>query len=140
LAVTQFSFDVRLVVPPHTKLARFFEDLKAGKLMGTKCKKCGKLYFPPKADCSDCVAGDMDWVEVKGRGSLLTYTVTHVAPKAYVDIAPYIIGIAQLDEGPKLTAWIRGVEPRDVKVGMRLKTVVEECEDGIVRYTFKPEK
>jgi len=139
LAVTQFSFDVRVIVPPHTKLKKFFEELEKGKIMGTKCKKCGKLYFPPQADCNKCLSSDMDWVEIKGTGKLITYTITHVAPKAYTNIAPYVIGVAQLDEGPKVTAWVRDIKPEEIKVNMKVKLVTEKCEDGITRYILKPE-
>lgn len=139
MAVTQFSFDVRVTIPPHTKLTRFFEELEKGKIMGTKCKRCGKLYFPPQADCNSCLSADMDWVEIEGKGQLVTYTVTHVAPKAYANIAPYVTGVAQLDEGPKVTAWLRGVKPEEAKVGMRVKLTIEKCEDGITRYILRPE-
>jgi uncharacterized OB-fold protein len=139
MSVTQFSFDTRVVIPPHTKLVRFFEELKAGKLMGTKCKKCGKLFFPPRADCNICLSSDMEWVEMKGNGKLLSYTITYFAPKAYVKMAPYAIGVAQLDQGPKLSAWIRGVKFEDLKIGMRLKVTIEKCEDDIIRYILRPE-
>ena len=140
MAVTQFSFDVRVIAPPHTKLKKFFEELEKGRILGTKCRRCGKLYFPPQADCSKCLSDEMDWVEIKGVGELLTYTVTYVAPKAYTNIAPYTIGVARLDEGPKVTAWVKDVKPEEVKVGMRVKLVVEKFEDGVARYVLKPEK
>ena len=37
------------------KLAvKFFEELKENKrIMGSKCKKCGKVHFPPRAVCAD---------------------------------------------------------------------------------------
>jgi uncharacterized OB-fold protein len=54
-------------------------------------------------------------------------------------MAPYAIGVAQLDQGPKLSAWIRGVKFEDLKIGMRLKVTIEKCEDDIIRYILRPE-
>lgn len=31
---------------PISKTLPFWEGLKQGKVLATKCKKCGKLYFP----------------------------------------------------------------------------------------------
>ena len=139
MAVTQFSFDVRITIPPHSKiLPKFYEELKTGKLMGTKCKGCGKLWFPPRADCKDCWSSDMEWVEVKPEGTIVTYTVTVVAPKYYAQRAPYIMAIGQLDDGPKVMAWLMGVKPEDAKPGMRVKVVIENFEDGVIRYVFRP--
>ncbi len=33
---------------PYTKVGEFAEHLKNGKLMGTKCLKCGTVTFPPE--------------------------------------------------------------------------------------------
>src|SRR4030042_127846 len=54
----------------QTKVARFAEDLAAGKIMSTVCKKCGKSYYPPRADCPECMSSNMEWKELQGEGIL----------------------------------------------------------------------
>jgi uncharacterized OB-fold protein len=35
---------------PYTKVGDFAQHLKDGRLMGSRCKKCGATSFPPRAD------------------------------------------------------------------------------------------
>ena len=59
---------------PISRTSRFWEGLKEGKVYATKCKKCGRLVFPPVADCGECGSSDVEWVELDqerpGRGSI----------------------------------------------------------------------
>ncbi|HIC85601.1 MAG TPA: DNA-binding protein, partial [Desulfobacterales bacterium] len=34
-----------------TKVNDFVSYLEQGKVMGTRCKKCNLMFFPPRADC-----------------------------------------------------------------------------------------
>ncbi len=124
---------------PYTKVTEFADYLKDGKLMATKCKKCGESSFPPRADCLNCLSDDFDWVEISGKGTLHTYTVIHAAPTGFDDIAPYILGLVDLDEGGRLVAWI-DVPEEEVKIGMRLKAVprmFEEIPEIKLYYTLE---
>ena len=81
--------------------------LKEEKLMGSKCKSCGKLFVPPRPICIDCSGTDMEWVEVKGDGKLSAFTCIAVGPPAmkeegYTREHPYCTGVVELEEGPPL--------------------------------------
>ena len=41
----------------EAKAADFITYLEQGKVMATRCPKCGVSYFPPKADCPSCLSG-----------------------------------------------------------------------------------
>ena len=62
----------------QTKVNRFVDELAAGKFMATVCKKCGKKYYPPQADCPDCMSSDMEWKQIGNEGALVTFTKIHV--------------------------------------------------------------
>ena len=64
----------------QTKVNRFVDELAAGKFMATVCKKCGKKYYPPLADCSNCMQSDMEWKQISHQGTLVTFTKIHVPP------------------------------------------------------------
>ena len=49
-----------------TKVNDFIDHLEEGKITGTKCKHCGKVYFPPRADCYNCFNSEMEWFEITG--------------------------------------------------------------------------
>jgi len=91
---------------PYTKVTEFADYLKDGKLMASKCKKCGQFSFPPRADCIHCLSDEFEWVECSGKGGLHTYTIIHAAPTGFDDIAPYILGVLDLDDGGRLMGWI----------------------------------
>ncbi|AHC52256.1 DNA-binding protein [Sulfolobus acidocaldarius SUSAZ] len=44
---------------------RFFQGLKENKIIGSKCKKCGKVYLPPRIYCEDCFTKIEEYVELK---------------------------------------------------------------------------
>ena len=91
---------------PFTKVAEFTNYLNDNKLMGRHCKKCNAIYFPPRAECVKCLAPeeDLEWIAYSGRGKLLTYTRIHAAPTGFENIAPYTIGVVDLEEGGRLLA------------------------------------
>lgn len=123
---------------PISKTKKFWDGLRGGKIYGTKCKKCGKLYFPPAADCGECYSSDMEWVELSGEGEIITFTHIIVRPASFQDLQPYTVAIAQLREGVKALAWLTDVKKKDVKIGMKVKLVPKVMEDGRIAYEFKP--
>jgi uncharacterized OB-fold protein len=113
---------------PYTKVADFADYLKKGKLMGTKCNECGERAFPPRADCLHCLSDDFNWVECSGIGQLHTYTIIYAAPIGFDDIAPYILGVLDLDDGGRLLGWV-DIPEEEVKIEMRLKAVPKIFEE-----------
>ena len=126
--------------PHHTKVSKFWDGLRDGILYGTKCKKCGNLTFPPKADCEKCKSSDIDWIQLSGDGELLTYTINKVPPPTFADFPEYIIAIVKLKEGPRLMTWLTDINAEEVKIGMKLKAEPKETPDGRLTYEFKPVK
>ncbi|MCL7382705.1 MAG: Zn-ribbon domain-containing OB-fold protein [Thaumarchaeota archaeon] len=123
---------------PISRTKKFWDGLREGKIYGTKCRRCGKLYFPPVADCGECYSSEMDWVELSGEGEIVTFTHIIVRPTSFQDQQPYTVAIAQLKEGVKALAWLKDVKRKDIKVGMKVKLVPRVSEDGRVTYEFRP--
>jgi uncharacterized OB-fold protein len=135
-----FKYFGKINFTPYTKVDKFAEFLQKGKLMGTRCKKCGETYFPPRADCLKCMDDKFEWVEYSGKGTLNTYTTIHAAPKGFDDIAPYKLGIVDLKEGGRLIAWIGEITKNEIKIGMEIKVVpriFEEIEEIKLYYTIE---
>jgi len=108
---------------PISKTRKFWDGIKEGRLFATKCRVCGKIYYPPQADCSQCLSSDMEWVEVPGEGVIETFAASYLKPQGFEDYPePYIIAIASVEElGIRVMGLIRGVRPEDVHVGMRVR-------------------
>ena len=118
--------------------ASFYQFLAEKKLMAARCRNCGVLYLPPHPICTKCHGPDMEWVESKGKGKLAAFTVIAVGPSFTLDEGysrenPYLVGIVELDEGPKVSGRIHGIDPgkpEDIKVGTPLTIEFMEPEEG----------
>ena len=123
---------------PISKTLRFWEGLKEGKVYATKCSKCGRLYFPPAADCADCLASEMEWVELSSEAEIETFTHVVIRPTSFSAFKPYTVAIGKLREGVKVLAWLSGFKLSQIKVGMKVKLVAKVSEDGNGTYEFVP--
>ena len=123
---------------PISRTSKFWKGLKEGKIYATKCQKCGKLHFPPVADCGDCGSSNLKWTELDGEGEIETFTQVVVKPASFSKEADYIVAIARLREGVRALAWLVGVEREDVQVGMKVRLVAKVTSDGRVSYEFIP--
>ncbi|MCL6612667.1 MAG: Zn-ribbon domain-containing OB-fold protein [Peptococcaceae bacterium] len=94
----------------------YFEALKEGRLMGLKCRECGAYTAPPKVCCDGCGGTGVETVQLSGKGVIKTFTVIRVAPEGLE--APYIVAMAELEEGPWIMGNILDVDPD--KAGMDL--------------------
>jgi uncharacterized OB-fold protein len=126
-------------LPEPTPVTRpFWDGLREHRVRLQKCRACGGWVFYPRAACSHCLSPELDWVDVSGLGTLYTYTVARVptAPQFAADV-PQLIAVVQLDEGVRLTTTLVGVDPAQVKVGMRVAPVFDDSAGGgvtLLRY------
>ncbi len=129
--------------------ASFYRLLDDKKLMGSKCKKCGALFLPPRPFCGQCLGGEMEWFQFSGRGKLVSYSVvrvgtTYYEAKGYSRDNPYCWGVVQLEEGPRISALLLGADttsPDSIKIGKPVEAVFsdkvsEEGEGNPVTFRF----
>jgi hypothetical protein len=138
LWIDQRSLGIRYIISVD-KVRDFFNGLADGKLMATKCRDCGEIYFPPQTDCFKCRKSDIEWIELSKEGTLLTYTQINIKPYSFSHYDDYIVGIGRLPEGVNVTAWVREKDPKRLRIGMRLRLeiVKREPEDYYV-YEWVP--
>jgi uncharacterized OB-fold protein len=126
---------------PYTKVTDFARHLKDGYLMASRCKQCGTTSFPPRADCEACMSGDFEFAEVTGKATVNTFTKIIAAPTGFEDMAPYIVGVVDLEEGGRALAWFgESINEDDVEIGMEVQIVpqiFEELEEIKVYYSFE---
>jgi uncharacterized OB-fold protein len=123
---------------PISKTIKFWEGLEQGIIFSTKCIKCGKLFFPPAADCSNCLSSEIDWVELSTEAEIETYTHVVVRPTSYQHCKPYTVAIGKLEEGVKVLAWLTGFKLSDIKVGVKAKLVAKKTDEGNLTYELVP--
>lgn len=114
------------------------------KLMGSKCEQCGALYVPPRPICVECHGGDMQWVQMKGRGKLAAFTCIGIGPsfmtaEGYNRKNPYCVGVVELEEGARVDARIDNVDtlnPETIKVGMPMAVRFLHRGEGADKRTY----
>jgi len=122
----------------QTRISKFIDYLREGKIFGTQCKECGCVQFPPRAHCVRCLSSSFEWKELTGNCVLITYTKVDATPSMFKDQAPYFLGLAELADGPKVFAWIDKTIPDDqINVGMKLKLQTTNLANGNLCYTLR---
>jgi len=128
----------RVSFTAETKASDFVTYLEQGKVMATRCRKCGASYFPPKMDCPKCLLSDVEWFEIGGKGRLATYTVVNYGPTGFEDDAPYILAIGDFGDGIKILGRLsRDINEDDVKLDMVLKVIPVKLPSDRIAYEFQ---
>jgi uncharacterized OB-fold protein len=116
---------------PHPKrvenLKGFFEEVRAGRLIGIRCGKCGQLAIPPKELCPRCHQRAWAPVALDGAGTIASFTVIRVAPRGYGAETPYAIAVVQLPEGVSVLGRIVDIPLDALGVGLpvRFRPIVQ---------------
>jgi len=111
------------------------------RLEAGKCKKCGKILFPPRLICPKCGSQEFDTIKLSDEGKVVTFTTVRVAPDKFSTEAPYVVAVVETKEGARLTTQIVDCKPEDVEIGKSIRLVFrklqEEGKTGILCYGYK---
>jgi len=121
---------------PISRTREFWDSLKAGKFITTKCSGCGNVTFPPQADCPACMGDRFEWVDLGREATLVTFTSVQVAPASFEGTGPYMIAIGEFKGGVKVLARLEGTEPKKARQGMALRIEARSEKDGNPYYVF----
>lgn len=113
-------------------------------LIGTRCTKCGKAFFPSRYICSYCLTDE--WIEkakLGNKGKLYVYTVINVAGREFNP--PYAFGFVIIEpENIRIATLISGVrDPNELKSGTEMEMVIEklrtdEAGNKVTTFKFRP--
>jgi len=111
-----------------------------GVLRFQRCSDCSTLIHPPSPVCPACLSRESDVADVSGRATVHTWTINHQPWIPGFD-PPYVVAIVEIEEQPdvRLMTNIVGCEPEEVEIGMPVKVLFEEREDGIFLPLFEPD-
>lgn len=111
------------------------------RLQGSKCKKCGKKFLPPKKACPSCKSTEMESYIAPRTGKVLSWSVITEAPTKFKKYAPYVLGLVELEDGNRIIAQLTDVKEKELEFGMPVKGVVrrfyEDGEGGLIHYGYK---
>lgn len=134
---TRFSKFGTVSFASITKVNDFIDYLEQGKVMGTRCKDCSLLFFPPRAQCHRCLTSNMEWFEVTGTGKLVSYSKLKYAPVGFEEDLPYAIALLDYGEYKVFGRLAGDVPEEEITIGMEMKTVVNDLPNGQLNYVFQ---
>ena len=104
---------------------RFFKELKENaRILGTKCKKCGCVYVPPRLFCEQCFEKLDDWVEVNTKGKVHTYTIAYIDTDGSRLKDPVVWAMIKIDGvHGGLVHKLGNIDPKNVNIGMSVEAV-----------------
>ena len=145
---TSWEPDLKYAWDDGVAIGRYLAELKEGKIIGRACHKCRRIMIPPRMFCELCFKPSDEWVELKDTGTINTFSIVHVnwdasrRKKGEPPLIPAVIEIDGASKGMGIMHMIGEADPKDVKIGMKVKAVwkaKEEREGAITDILyFKP--
>ena len=107
-------------------------DRKA--ILGVRCDRCEKVFVPPRSTCELCFEDLSEkWVEVASAGTVISFTEIRYQEPYQPCEPPYILALIRLDGADTgLAHIIRGADPSEVSVGLRVEAVFAEKGNGTI--------
>ena len=117
---------------PSKETKPFWDAVREKRLVMPRCTSCGTYRFPVSRFCHACNKPGYEWHAVSGRGKVHTFIVYHRAyHPGFVAELPYVVGLVELEEGPRIISNIVGIPPEevrcDMKVAVRFETITPDA-------------
>lgn len=106
--------------------SRFLVSLRdEKKIKGLKCKKCNKVFVPPRSTCEVCLSEIADnWVELDNKGTVTGFTVINYKELHQPAEPPYILALIKLNGADTpLVHIVKGISIDQMKIGLKVEAV-----------------
>jgi uncharacterized OB-fold protein len=116
--------------PPTPETQFFWDKARAHELWLPMCVDSGRHFFPPRP-FSPFTGGAVEWRPASGRARLASFVIVHRAAPGFEERVPYIVALAELEEGPRMLTNLPGapIDPAALKIGVPLTVTFEERGD-----------
>src|SRR5882762_10654033 len=99
--ISDWSKVTRPIPVPNEWTKPFWESAKRGVLALQRCQACKHFQHPPYATCVRCMAIDLAFEPVSGKGAIYAYTIMyHAGDRRFAAAIPYASIIVELDDAP----------------------------------------
>lgn len=128
-------------LPQPTPESRpFWDAAKEHRLAIPYCTTCARAFFYPRPLCPHCLGDEVEWRDASGRARLLSFVIPQRPPRNFPGAGPYVIGIVELAEGPRMMSNIVDVEPSPdhLACDMPLEVVFDDVTADVTLPKFRP--
>ena len=116
------------------------EAWRDGRLVLPRCQSCERLFFYPRPLCPHCWSDRIEWREVSGRGTVVSFSlVRRPNDPAFIEL-PIVLAEIRLDEGPSMLSRIVHAPPEAVVIGMLVQVISPPATKRFPLPTFQPEQ
>lgn len=113
----------------------FLEHCSRGEL-AYQVDADGKAFFYPRVVAPVTGSEKLEWRVSKGLGTVYSTTVVHTR-----DQPPHNVALIDVDEGFRMMSRVEGVDPMQVRIGMRVKVKMHPGDEKQPPYpVFTPQE
>ena len=126
VCTTRWTHDAKYAWDRGVAIGKYLAGLKRGKILAVKCGTCNLTMVPPRASCEWCFKPIDGWVELKDTGVINTFSLSYVTwdvKRITEPVVPAVIEIDGASKGMGIMHLLGGVDPKQVKRGMKVKAV-----------------
>jgi len=108
--------------------AEFWRATAAQQFTYQQCSQCGTVVWHPRAHCTGCLDGELEWRTSAGLGEIYSFSIIRQSYHPFFrGQVPYVVAYVDLQEGPRfLTNVINIGDPdTDVHIGQPVELVWE---------------
>lgn len=122
-----------------SRLSRFFDRLRDGRLSTTRCRADATLLWPPRTACPVCHREELEWVDLPEGGTIYAFSaVLAGAPLGMEADVPFSVGLVDLEGSPlRLFGRIEGRPWTELGIGDRVRVEPYALPDGRWFYRFR---
>ncbi|MCT2535348.1 OB-fold domain-containing protein [Aquibacillus koreensis] len=115
----------------------FWDGVARGEFLLQWCTACKKWVFYPRTHCQHCWSDQLNWKEASGLATLQTWSTVHKpGHPAWQEIAPYVVAVVQLEEGPTMMTQLL-IDQRNkdqLQAGIALQIQYVQCGDHVLPF------
>lgn len=125
--------------PTQTRLAPFFDALRKGRFITTRCRKDGRLLWPPRLVCPRCHSEELEWTDLPSTGRIYAFSALLAgAPIGQEADLPRVVGLVELDGVPlRLFGRLLGIDWASCRIGLPVRVEPFTLADGRAYYAFR---
>jgi uncharacterized OB-fold protein len=119
--------------------APYWAAAKAHELKVQRCAACRRYVFPPKPRCPACLADQLEWTKMSGRGTVFSFVIMRETfIKGFEP--PYVVATVELEEQPGLTIVtnILDCAVEDVHIGQPVEVTFDDRSSEVTIPQFRP--
>ncbi len=116
----------------------FWDYCKSHELRMQFCTSCKEWIWYPKAWCPSCGRKDgIEWRVMSGKGSVYSYTIIMQVidnSPAFQQGIPFVIGLIELDEGPRIYS---NITTKEVVIGDTVEAFFDDVTPEVTLPKFR---